>query len=257
MFTRSIIAGFFGAATVLSATAAFAQAPSVQDKMFMVKLCQGNHAEIAAGKLALRKSQNAKVRGLAQTIVSEHSANEAKLQTLADKYNVKLPNEPDAAHKAAAKKLAAMNGKQFDNKYIGGQIADHHATIALLEKEMANGKSSEVRSFATETLGGVQMHTDMIHKVSGTSSNKTMQKMGPDGKMNNKMNGKMGGMKTSMANPASRFNTQLRGLSGVENKSFATPSVTSGASKSQGGTTGGNTVILKPTPQPSRAPGLD
>ncbi|MBC8141602.1 MAG: DUF4142 domain-containing protein, partial [Armatimonadetes bacterium] len=118
MFTNRIIAGLFSAATVFTVSNAYAQTPSAQDKTFMVKACQGNHAEIAAGKLALKKSQDAKVRGVAQTIVSEHSANEMKLQALAAKYDVKLPNAPDAKHKASAKKLAKMSGKAFDNAYI-------------------------------------------------------------------------------------------------------------------------------------------
>ncbi len=241
MFINRIVAGLFGAATVLTVTNAFAQAPSAQDKAFMVKLCQGNHAEIAVGELALRKSQNAKVRGVAQTIVSEHKANETKLQALADKYNVRLPNAPDAVHKAAAKKLATLSGKEFDSKYIGGQITDHHATIVLLQTEMAKGKNSEARSFATETLGGVLKHTDAIHKVSGTSTNKTMSKMG--------------GMKTGMASPAHKVNAQIR-ASLVSRKTSVNHTVLSGTSVAPG-KPGGSAVVLRPKPQPSHAPGLD
>ena len=166
-------------ATVLAAGAVFAffvpsasaQVPSAMEKAFLVKLCQGNHAEIAASKIALKNSNDPKVRGVAQTIITEHTANEQKLQTLAAKYSVKLPNVPDAKHKALAKRLAMLKGDTFDNAYITAQMKDHHATIALLRKQMEVGKNSDVRSFATETLGAVQAHTDKIHQVSGTSPN--------------------------------------------------------------------------------------
>lgn len=212
-----IVAGLFaGTAAVLAANVANAQAPSAMDKKFMTKLCQGNHAEIAAGKIALKNSQDEKVRGVAQTIITEHSANDAKLHTLAAKYNVKLPNQPDARHKAMAKKLAKQTGSAFDNAYITSQMKDHGKTISLLRMEMEKGKNSEVRSFATETLGAVLAHNDTIHKVAGSSANKIMShNMGgmssaaSSSKPMNKMN-KMNGSKMSGSKMSGSFTPQPR-----------------------------------------------
>ncbi len=183
MFSNRIVVGLFaGTALLMTANAANAQAPSAMDKQFMKKVCQGNHAEVAAGKIALKNSQDAQVRGLAQTIITEHTANDVKLHALAAKYSVRLPNQPDAKHKAAARKLATMRGSAFENAYISGQMKDHGKTINLLRMEMEKGKNSEVRSFATETLGAVLAHNDMIHKVAGSSANKIMGHNGGGGK---------------------------------------------------------------------------
>lgn len=178
---NQIVTGLFAgtAAVFIAASASNAQAPSAMDKSFMKTLCQGNHAEIAASKIALKNSQDAKIQSVAKTIITEHSANDAKLHALAEKYSVRLPGAPDAKHKAMARKLSKMSGSAFDNAYISGQMKDHGKTISLLRMEMEKGKNSEVRSFATETLGGVLAHNDTIHKVAGTSANKMMSgKMG-------------------------------------------------------------------------------
>lgn len=238
MLDNRIVAGCFaGTALFMAANAANAQAPSTMDKQFMKKLCQGNHAEVAAGKIALKNSQDEKVRAVAQTIITEHTANDAKLHTLAEKYNVRLPNQPDAKHKAMAKKLAAMRGNAFDNAYITGQMKDHGKTISLLRMEMEKGKNSEVRSFATETLGGVLAHNDKIHSVAGSSANKVMS---------HNMNGKMGSM--SSAASSSKPMNKIGGSK--MNGSMGYPKPTMGEKFSPAPRT-------SPIPSASPAPGIN
>ncbi|MBC7806345.1 MAG: DUF4142 domain-containing protein [Akkermansiaceae bacterium] len=237
-----IVTGLFaGTAVLIAASAANAQAPSAMDKQFMVKLCQGNHAEVAAGKIALKNSQDAKVRGVAQTIITEHTANDAKLHTLAEKYSVRLPNQPDAKHKAMAKKLAVTRGKAFDNAYISGQMKDHGNTISLLRMEMEKGRNSEVRSFATETLGGVLAHNDTIHSVAGTSANKMMSKM----KAGNNMSG------MSSAGSSSKPMSKMNKMDGSKmNGSMGTPKPATGGSFTPAPRT-------SPIPSASPAPGIN
>ena len=113
MFTNRIIAGLFGAATLFTVTATYAQAPSAQDKAFMETLSHGNVAEVAAGKLALQKSSDKDVRAVAQTIISEHSKNEEMLLALGKKLNVSLPTTPTAKQKATAKKTCHVKWEKF------------------------------------------------------------------------------------------------------------------------------------------------
>ncbi|MBC8135913.1 MAG: DUF4142 domain-containing protein [Fibrella sp.] len=225
---------------MMAANVANAQAPSAMDKKFMKTLCQGNHAEIAAGKIALKNSQDEKVRGVAQTIINEHTANDQKLHTLASKFSVKLPNGPDAKHKTMARKLATMRGNAFDNAYISGQMKDHGRTISLLRMEMEKGKNSEVRSFATETLGAVLAHNDTIHKVSGSSANKIMS---------HNMGGKMSG--TSSAVSSSKPMNKMNKMSGSKmNGSMAYPKPITGSSFTPAPRT-------SPIPSASPAPGIN
>jgi len=255
-----IVAGLFaGTVALMSAGAANAQTPSAMDKQFMRKLCQGNHAEIAAGKIALKNSQDDKVQGVAKTIITEHTANDAKLHALAEKYNVSLPNKPDPMHRAMAKKLAAKRGREFDNAYITSQMKDHGKTISLLRMEMEKGRNSEVRSFATETLGSVLAHNDTIHKVAGSSANKVMgSNMG-----GMKMNGM--GSAASSSKPMNKMSgSKMNGAMGGSkmNGSNMGGSMTSGSkmngSTGTGTTNGGGTFAPRPMPSPiaSPAPGI-
>lgn len=245
--TNRVVAGLIaGTAVLMAANAANAQTPSAMDKQFMRKLCQGNHAEIAAGKIALKNSQDSKVQGVAKTIITEHTANDVKLHALAEKYNVKLPGQPDPMHKAMAKKLAAQRGNTFDNAYITGQMKDHGKTISLLRAEMEKGKNSEVRSFATETLGSVLAHNDTIHKVAGSSANKVM-------------GSNMGGMKMNGMGSASSSSKPMNKMNGSSmSGSKMSGSNMNGSMSNPQSTSGGGTFVPRPTPSPiaSPAPGI-
>jgi predicted outer membrane protein len=106
-----IVAGLFaGTAALMAASAANAQAPSAMDKQFMRKLCQGNHAEIAAGKIALKNSQDSKVQGVAKTIITEHTANDAKLHALAEKVQCQPAQQARSDAQSDGEKLAAKRG---------------------------------------------------------------------------------------------------------------------------------------------------
>lgn len=139
------------------------------DLNFMKVASQANLAELGAAKLALKKSSNQGVKDVANMIIKGHSTAQSNLMTLAKKLAVTLPMAPDAKHKEMAKMLAAMPEASFDKSYLKGQIADHNTAIKLYKAEADAGKDSQVRSYATLTLGDIYNHTDMIIKVAKTN----------------------------------------------------------------------------------------
>ena len=74
MSTHRVIAIALGVLATTSAVAASAQAASLSglDKTYLSGSIQGDRFEIAGGKLALSKSQNAKVRALGARLVKDH-----------------------------------------------------------------------------------------------------------------------------------------------------------------------------------------
>jgi putative membrane protein len=211
VFKKQTVLGVLAAtAAVTAVPSAWAQSAAAPDTMFIKTASMANVAEVQTAQLALKKTQNAEVRQIAQTIITDHSKAEAQLKTLAAKHNVPAPQTPDAKHKAMAAKLATLSGTAFDKAYLQGQMADHKAAIALFTKEKNTGKWADIRSFAAATLPHIEMHTTTIVTTAantyklpvlsglasynkGTSSagsaSMPMHKMGSM----NKMGGKMGG----------------------------------------------------------------
>lgn len=159
------------------------------DRQFYIKAAVGGLAEVESGKLAEQKASSEAVKSFASRMVQDHTAANEKLMGIAASKNIKLPTEPDAKHKVALKNLQTKSGAAFDAAYIKAQVADHKATIALMEREIASGRDPEAKAFASETLPVVKEHLTMLQNMkshtmqSGTMSS-SHSESGSGGNMN-------------------------------------------------------------------------
>jgi putative membrane protein len=138
------------------------------DQTMMRDISYSNISEVAAGKLALEKSQSDDVKSFAQKMIDDHTKAQQELQTLADGKGVKLPTEPDAKHKAMAKTLSGLKGDAFDKRYLKeGGLNDHQKTHKLLEKVQAKAKDADLKAYAAKTIAAVDQHLTMAQETAG------------------------------------------------------------------------------------------
>jgi putative membrane protein len=135
-------------------------APNEQDREFLVAAHQGNLAEIAAGQAAQQKATTDTVRALGQMLITDHQTLDAQVVATAQQLGVTLPGEPSPAQQAELARVAANTGQAFDNAWIASQIAAHRQTLALGERELANGAEPTVKALATAAAPVVQHHLD-------------------------------------------------------------------------------------------------
>ncbi len=139
---------------------------SSMDRSFLTKAEQSNLAEIAAGNLAWKQSNNEMVKTHAQHMITDHADASTKLNMIAKDKSVDLPKDPDPKNQQVYKQLSALKGSAFDAKYIKSQRAGHVAAVALFRSEIKNGKDAEVRAFATQTLPTIESHLKMFQSMS-------------------------------------------------------------------------------------------
>lgn len=167
--------GFWGGAVVATTITILAGSATVQadadkkmsqlDRVFVRKVAQGNIAEVMTSQLALKKSQNERVRQIANMLIKDHSTAQNDLKQVARLHQISLPKTTDPAHKAMYRRLTSLSGPSFDKAFMKGQVKDHNATVALFKKQMEDGTDTHVRSYAAKYLSGIENHTIMIHNV--------------------------------------------------------------------------------------------
>lgn len=136
------------------------------DQKLFNELAVASLSEIEAGKLASDKAEDPEVKKFAQQMVTDHTAALTELTTLAQQKQVKLPTEPDAKHKAEAKKLAGMSGAAFDARYMQkGGVEDHRAALGLVKRTAANAKDSDLKALASKTQPTIEMHLKMAQEL--------------------------------------------------------------------------------------------
>jgi putative membrane protein len=141
---------------------------SASDKAFVEKAAEGGMTEVAAAKAALDKTSNPTVKEFAQKMVTDHTANNEQLKTLAMKKNVTVPDDLDAKDQAMLTKMQALSGAKFDKAYMKAQVADHTKMLKLMDMEAKKGQDPDLKSFAASTATVVQQHLDMAKQDTTT-----------------------------------------------------------------------------------------
>ena len=151
----------FGVTTASAATATRNPAVSVQDVRWMQGNAQTDLAEIAIGKVALKRALHSDTKMMAAVTISDHTKALAKLKTLAKALNVTLPAAPNATQKAQAAQLMTISAGKFDRLYDDDQVAGHLLSISKTKTEIAVGKDAAVTAFARYYLPTAQKHLRM------------------------------------------------------------------------------------------------
>lgn len=141
------------------------QRESLSSEEFVKKAAAANQSEIAASQLALEKAQSPAVKTFAQQMIDDHTKATEQLKTLASSKGYKVPDEPDAMHKAAMMRLRAKSGNSFDEAYTD-QMRKDHAKVVELFSNAANSSQldPDLRQFAKQTLPTLQHHNQVAMK---------------------------------------------------------------------------------------------
>lgn len=160
-----------GATSGASGAPSAGKALNKADQNMMREIAYANLAEIEAGKLAQSKAKNEQVRDFAQKMIDDHTKAQENLQQLAQAKGVTLPTQPDRKHQAALKKLEALEGEQFDKRYMAqGGVGDHRNTHRLLERTQKRATDPELQALATEMLPVINQHLALAQEVRETTT---------------------------------------------------------------------------------------
>jgi putative membrane protein len=130
------------------------------DQQALTRLVQGDRAEIAAGKLALKKGTSPEVKQFGEHMVSEHTRMLQKGAALAKAKGVKAPAGPDAKQQAALKKLEKLSGDAFDREFAAQMMKDHEAMLAVAAKAADGARDGDLKNHASQGRSAIMIHLE-------------------------------------------------------------------------------------------------
>jgi putative membrane protein len=133
--TDSATVGTSGAAVedrrVVAADAAGQDAKDFADHVAIV-----NMAEIGLANLAAQRAASDEVRTFARTMLDDHTAFGAKLDSLAAAVRIRPSDQLDEKHKDQRDKLSKLSGAEFDREYATAMVEGHEELIEQLEPRL-------------------------------------------------------------------------------------------------------------------------
>jgi putative membrane protein len=147
------------------------KAGALNDAQIAAIVVAANQVDVDAGNLALKKTQNAQVKELAQRMVTDHTAVNKAAGDLVGKLGV-TPEETDAS-KGLTKggedkraELEKLDGAAFDKAYVDNEVAYHEAVIGVLDSQLVpSASNAELKKTLVDVRPAFQAHLEHAKQV--------------------------------------------------------------------------------------------
>ncbi len=163
------------AAGLLLAPAA-SSAQSISDAQIAAIVVTANQVDIDAGKLALLRTSNDKVRTFAQLMVTDHTGVNTAATELVTRLNVtpQASATSDALKAGGDKNIAhlkTLDGAAFDRAYISQEVAYHQQVIDALDKVLIPGATNaELKALLVKVRPAFVAHRDHAKSLQAATS---------------------------------------------------------------------------------------
>ncbi|XSG82214.1 MAG: DUF4142 domain-containing protein [Methyloligella sp. ZOD6] len=162
----------FGLASLVVAGFALAGCGEQAAPEFAKDAAMSDLYEIEAGRIAAEKGQSDAVRSYGQKMVDAHSKTSDELKQIvqAEKIDVKLPTDLDAAHRDMIEELNDADPSEFDEEYAEQQVDAHQAAADIFEEYSEDGDKGALKDFAAKTLPVIQGHLEEAKQLEEQAS---------------------------------------------------------------------------------------
>lgn len=137
----------------------------ITDAKFFERGASANMLEVQLGELAQQRGTSADVKAFAARMVADHTKKIDEMKALAAKKDVTLPTALLPQHQETLDRLAAIPAAEFDEGYVDFMVRAHRDMETLLRKTAEQTADNDIRTFANETLKGVQDHYAHAQKL--------------------------------------------------------------------------------------------
>ena len=109
------------------------------------------------------------VRDLGTRMTQDHQRANEQLNRILTQKGITEPASTEKTTKMIDR-LQNLNGADFDRAYTKDMVKDHEVDIASFKNEAANGKDSDIRSWAAQELPVLEEHLQMAQKAESAVS---------------------------------------------------------------------------------------
>lgn len=122
-----------------------------------------NEFELLSSNLALKRSQDAKVKDFAKTMLDDHRRAQEQLQAAAAADSVAMVLELSMEQKQTLTALEQAEDSQFDSAYLSAQMKAHDEAIRLLGAYADKGPAGSLKTYAIANYPLVRTHKVRAH----------------------------------------------------------------------------------------------
>lgn len=139
---------------------------SEEDAELMVNAVSSDLYEIAAAEMAATMATQSSIKDFANQMLTAHRSMMDETRALAAKKAYTVPTTMANDYMTNIEDMRKWaKGKEFDTKYMEGQVKQHEKMLEQIEKRMNSTADSDVKMWTQKASSGVRMHLDMAKKI--------------------------------------------------------------------------------------------
>jgi putative membrane protein len=157
------------AAPVAGSSAGPAAGPVAgSDRAFVSEAANSGLAEVEAARLVSARTDNAKVKDLAQHMEREHASTNDELKRIASEKGIELPSTIGGEPRGQLSRLTTLSKPEVDQAFVRDfGIEAHQKAISLFERQAREGQDPDLKAFAERTLPKLREHLAMAQRMQG------------------------------------------------------------------------------------------
>lgn len=136
------------------------------DNSFVEKAALSSMRDTELSNLALKKSQNKKLKKFAQKVGDASSTRMEKLKAVASTYRLEIPQQPSADQRAMIDQMQKLTGPAFDQAFVDVIKKVQDTTVGLYDNAAGQGTlNAELRVFAHQQLPLLRKNQKLAHAL--------------------------------------------------------------------------------------------
>ncbi|UXI67585.1 DUF4142 domain-containing protein [Tahibacter amnicola] len=135
------------------------------DQAFVDKAAKSGLKEVRISTMAEQKTEAGDVRDIAKTMVTDHTAVNEKLKSIASAKGLQVPEKMSDDAEKVKQELDQKKGADFDAAYAKDLVHSHEKSVALFRAASEKADAPELRNFAKETLPKIEHHLQMAKNL--------------------------------------------------------------------------------------------
>lgn len=129
------------------------------ERDFVMRAAESGLLEVQAARLAVVRSRSPVVKKIATGYVMDHTAANARLTRLANRWRIELPIAPPRAKRLELEHLGKRKGGDFDLQFLRVLgVREHEDTISLFESARRKVRHPQLRAWIDQTLPALRRH---------------------------------------------------------------------------------------------------
>jgi putative membrane protein len=133
---------------------------SEADAKFLMNAVTSGMMQVDAGNVAIANSSSKEIRDFAQMIVSDHTAANDELYSVAATKNAILPSGLSGSERQHINDMKNMKGNDFDDHYKKMMVDEHQKAVDMFEDASKNCNDADLKAWAAKTLPRLKSHLD-------------------------------------------------------------------------------------------------